>query len=63
MKIKITDYCIRCGICEDIYPDIYKRNYEEHCIDVLYDEIPSELEERTKESIADCAVAAIVIKK
>lgn len=63
MKIKIADYCIRCGICEDLYPDLYKRNYKEHSIDVLFDEIPPELEERTKESAADCAVAAIVIKQ
>lgn len=63
MKIKLADYCIRCGICEDLYPDLYKRNYEEHCIDVLYDEIPADLEERAQKSAADCAVAAIRIVK
>ena len=40
MKIEINDYCIRCGICEDLYPDIFKRNYKTHNIDVLFDEIP-----------------------
>lgn len=59
MKIQIADYCIRCGICEDLYPDIYKRNYEEHCMDVLVDEVPEELMERVKKSMEDCAVAAI----
>ena len=59
MKIKIADYCIRCGICEDLYPDIFKRNYEEHCMDILVDEIPAELEERVEQAMADCAVAAI----
>lgn len=62
MKIELADYCIRCGICEDLYPDLYKRNYEEHCIDVLYDEIPKELEEHAKKSAEDCAVAAIRLK-
>jgi ferredoxin len=62
MKIELADYCIRCGICEDLYPDLYKRNYEEHTIDVLYEEIPKELEERAKASAEDCAVAAIRIK-
>lgn len=39
MKIEIADYCIRCGICEDLYPDLFKRNYKDHCIDILMDEI------------------------
>ena len=63
MRIELADYCIRCGICEDLYPDLFKRNYEEHCIDVLYDEIPKELEERAEQSAKDCAVAAIKVKK
>lgn len=63
MKIQIADYCIRCGICEDLYPDIYKRNYEEHCMDVLVDEVPEELMERVKKSMEDCAVAAIRFKE
>lgn len=63
MKIELADYCIRCGICEDLYPDIFKRNYETHSMDVLYDEIPAELEERVTQAVADCAVAAIKIIK
>lgn len=59
MRIKIADYCIRCGICEDLYPDIFKRNYEDHCMDILVEEIPAEMEERVKQAMADCAVAAI----
>lgn len=63
MRIELADYCIRCGICEDLYPDIFKRNYEEHCMDILYDEIPAELKERAVQAAADCAVAAIRIIK
>ena len=63
MKIQLADYCIRCGLCEDLYPDIFKRNYETHSMDVLFDEIPAELEERVQQAVADCAVAAIKIVK
>ena len=61
MKIQINDYCIRCGICEDLYPDIFKRNYDTHTIDVLFEEIPAELEKDVKQAAEDCAVAAIKI--
>ncbi|MBR3243576.1 MAG: ferredoxin [Parasporobacterium sp.] len=61
MKLQINDYCIRCGICEDVYPDIFKRNYDTHNIDVLFDEIPEEKQERAEQAAADCAVAAIKI--
>lgn len=63
MKIELSEYCIRCGICEDLYPDLFQRNYEEHCMDVLYDVIPAELEARAEQAAADCAVAAIKIVK
>ncbi|MCC8142335.1 MAG: ferredoxin [Lachnospiraceae bacterium] len=61
MKIEIADYCIRCGICEDMFPNLFKRNYEDHCFDVLVDEITPELEEEAKQAVAECAVAAIKI--
>ncbi len=61
MKIELADYCIRCGLCEDLYPNIFKRNFETHNIDVLYDEIPADLEETVKKAAEDCAVAAIKI--
>ncbi len=61
MKIEITDYCIRCGLCEDLYPNVFKRNFDTHNIDVLYDEIPADLEETVKKAAEDCAVAAIKI--
>lgn len=63
MKIELADYCIRCGICEDLYPELFKRNYEKHCMDVLLDEIPEPLQARAAQAAADCAVAAILIQK
>ncbi len=61
MKIEISDYCVRCGICEDLFPNMFKRNYENHCFDVLVDEITPELEEEAKAAVNECAVAAIKI--
>ena len=63
MKIEIADYCIRCGICEDLYPDLFQRNYTDHCIDVRMGEIPEEMEARVRQASDDCAVAAIRILK
>lgn len=63
MKLEIKDFCIRCGMCEDLYPEIFKENYEKDCIDVLYDEIPVQYEEMARSAIRDCAIAAIHIKK
>ena len=63
MKLHISDECIRCGLCEDLYPELYKRNYEKHCFDILIDEIPEEEQERAVQSAKDCAVGAIQVKK
>lgn len=61
MKLKIMDYCIRCGMCEDYFPELFHFDLEEDCIKVLHDEIPAELEDKAKEMIRDCAIAAIHI--
>ena len=45
MKAEIKEYCIRCGICVGLYPQLFAHNFEKDCIDVKYDEIPAELEE------------------
>lgn len=63
MKVTLAEYCIRCGICEDLYPELFRRNYETHQIDVLFDEIPEAYQERMRQAQADCAVAAILIKE
>ena len=62
MKIEIKDYCIRCGLCEDLYPEIYHLNTKKDKIDILVDEVPEELMEKAKQSAADCAVTAIFLK-
>ena len=61
MKLEINEYCIRCGLCEDLYPDLFKRNYETHNIDVLFDSIPEDKQERARQAAQDCAIASIKI--
>ena len=39
MKLKIMDHCIRCGMCEDYFPELFHFDLEEDCIKVLHDEM------------------------
>ena len=61
MKIEIKDYCIRCGICVGLYPELYAHNFKEDKIDVLTDPETPEQIKRAKSSAADCAVTAIFL--
>lgn len=62
MRIEIKDYCIRCGLCEDLYPELFTINYVEDKIDVLFDEVPAEYQDKARGAAADCAVTAIFLK-
>lgn len=59
MKLSIEDFCIRCGICIDICPELYEMDFEKDEIRILVDEVPESLMEKAKETIKDCAVTAI----
>ena len=61
MKIKIKDYCIRCGICVGLYPELFAHNFEDDCIDVLKEPSTDELKEQAKNAAKDCAVTAIFL--
>lgn len=63
MKAEIKEYCVRCGICVGLYPQLFAHNFEKDCIDVKYDEIPAALDETAKNAVRDCAVTAIYLKK
>ena len=63
MKIRIDDYCIRCGLCIDLYPELYKRNLEEDCISVIGENVPSEYRQKAIDSARDCAVGAIKLRE
>lgn len=63
MKLGIRDYCIRCGICEDLYPQLFHVNLDEDVVEVRYDPVPEELEETARSAMKDCAIAAIYVIK
>lgn len=63
MKLKIEDFCIRCGICITFYPELYEMDFVEDLVRIKIDEIPTSLTEKVRQSIKDCAVTAIRIKK
>ncbi len=59
MKLKVEDFCIRCQICESLYPGLFKLDVDEDVIDVMVDEVPGDLMDDAKNAIKDCAVTAI----
>ena len=63
MKIEIKEYCIRCGICVALYPELFAHNFDDDCIDILQDPDTEELENKAKEAVRDCAVTAISLNK
>jgi ferredoxin len=63
MKLKIKDYCIRCGICVTLYPELYEMDYAEDLVRIKIERIPETLLEKAKQSIKDCAVTAIYSTK
>lgn len=62
MKIMIKEYCIRCGLCQDLYPELFKYNSEADAIDIKCDEVHEEFIEKARNAAADCAVTAIFVK-
>jgi ferredoxin len=63
LKLKIEDFCIRCGICITFYPEFYEMDFAEDQVRIKIDEIPETLAERAKQSLKDCAVTAIHLIK
>jgi ferredoxin len=63
MRLAVEDFCIRCGICIDVCPELYEMDFEEDEINIKVEEVPEVLMEKAKTSIKDCAVGAIHFKK
>lgn len=63
MKLDIQDFCIRCGLCVDLYPELFVLNYKDDVLEVKYDEIPEALQQKANDAIRDCAITAIHTKK
>ena len=63
MKLKIKDFCIRCGICITLYPELFEMDFTEDLVRIKLDEIPETMMEKAKQSIKDCAVSAIYLAR
>jgi len=63
MKLYIKEYCVRCGLCEDLYPELFRLDTEKDEIEIKYDEIPVELEAKAKNAMRDCAIAAVFVQR
>ncbi len=63
MKLKIEDFCIRCGICITLYPELFEMDYNEDEVRIKITEIPEALARKARQSMKDCAVTAISLIK
>ena len=63
MKIEIKEYCIRCGICVALYPELFAHNFDKDCIDVIREPDTKELEAKARDAARDCAVTAIFLHR
>ena len=59
--VKIADYCIRCGLCIDLHPELFSFDYENDRIQLSQKAQENERLEEIKEMAADCPVAAIIV--
>jgi ferredoxin len=59
MKLTIKDFCIRCGLCQDLYPEIFAFDFAKDEMTVKFETIPAELEGKATAAMGDCAIAAI----
>jgi len=62
LKITIQNYCIRCGLCEDLYPELFRLNTQRDAVDVLCPKVSDELKDKARNAAKDCAVGAIFIR-
>ena len=60
--VKVADHCIRCGMCIDLHPEMYEFDYENDCIRVLDEAQKEERREEAMSMVADCPVAAMIVK-
>jgi ferredoxin len=63
LRLKIENYCIRCGICITLYPEFFEMDFGEDIVRTKIGEIPETAIEKARKSIKDCAVTAIRLEK
>jgi ferredoxin len=63
LKLEIQDFCIRCGICITLYPELFEMDFAEDKVRVKPDVLPASLVKSARQSVKDCAVTAIKLLK
>ena len=63
MKLTIEDFCIRCFLCQALYPELFALDFDADLMRVKVDEVPEHLVEQARGAIRDCAVTAIFATK
>ena len=63
MKLIIEDFCIRCRLCQSLYPALFELDFDNDVMIVKVDEVPENLMDEAKNAITDCAVTAIRLTK
>ena len=63
MKLEIKDFCIRCMLCQSLYPELFEIDLENDVMRVIVDEVPESMKETAKNAVRDCAVTAIFVQK
>lgn len=63
MKIRIDEYCVRCGMCIDLAPELFARDIEKDCIEVLVSPVPEKLWQQAVLAARNCAVTAIKLRE
>jgi len=63
LKLKIEDYCVRCGICNTLYHELFEMDFKGDVVRTKTDEVSENLKQKARQSIKDCAVTAIRLVK
>ena len=56
------DFCLGCGICEGIVPEVFSMANEPYA-EVLLDPIPEEFQDAVREAAEECPEEAIIIEE
>ncbi len=59
----IKDFCIRCMLCQTLYPELFELDFDNDIMRVKFEEVPESMAEAAKNAIRDCAVTAIFVQK
>jgi ferredoxin len=63
MKLKIEEYCMRCGVCIETCPDLFEMDETSAVMQVKFEQVPKKLRKSALKAVQSCGVGAIIIIK